>query len=410
MGNTQSSVGRIPLSNVLNYVSANYILTSKFQDMQNLAQKEYCDNLVILTTKILSNNLTSQEIDYLFQRLRKNKEVNYMKKEKVAYTTKEEIMQLDIRNKTQKKRICIGIAKFYVKIAQIYGAVLTTLRPVNSQEYSGNNNNNICNNRIRALEHNKTKLMASGIVNVVSSFCNYGYENDYVLNNEPGIKELEKLYYDKFDYSTGEFVGMTDLTKKEYEKDVEFFYKAFTGKTCPPHIKTFGQIPLTDYTKHRLCDATLQSNTTTGDDNNTSDFQANKIKKRLLKKYAIHIRDMLKAAETKRNKLLSVIDKLFVFGKHPQTQKKEIMINPSLTIEQVDKLSVETRNHIKELYAECEKSFAKGLDIFEAIVQAQILQTSKNQIRILERQRKNYFDTQLQQQTLKKELQPLANQ
>ena len=134
MGNTQSTTGSIPLSNILNYVSANYILTSKFQDMQKLTQESYCDNLVVLTSKIISNHLTNQEVEYLSQRLRGNKEVNYMKKERVAYLPKEQLMQLDVRNKTQKKRICIGIAKFYVKIAHIYGAIITTLRPLNQPD------------------------------------------------------------------------------------------------------------------------------------------------------------------------------------------------------------------------------------------------------------------------------------
>lgn len=411
MGNTQSSVSSIPLSNILNYVSANYMLTSKFQDMQKLAQKDYCDNIVVLTSKIISNNLTNQEIEYLSQRLRGNKEVNYMKKERVAYIPREELMQLDIRNKTQKKRVCIGIAKFYVKVAHIYGAIVTTLRPSNSQEYSDTTKKqNICNNRINALEQNKTRITASGMVNVVSTFCNMnnaGYGNVTLLHNEPGIKELEKLYYDKFNYSSGEFVGMTDSSRKEYEKDVKFFYKAFTGEKCPPHIKTFGQIPLIDYTKHRLCNTRVEASTETNanlDDNiDMSVSQADKIKERLLKKYANHIRDMLKTAETKRNKLLSVIDKLFVFGIHPQTQKKEIMVNPSLTMKELDKISIEARNHIKELYAECEKNFVKGLNIFEAIVQAQILQTSKNQIRILERKRNNIRKSLYDKQTEKKE-------
>ena len=56
MGNTQSSEGNIPLGKILNYVSANYILNSSFQDMINLNRIEYCNNLVVLTSKIMENN------------------------------------------------------------------------------------------------------------------------------------------------------------------------------------------------------------------------------------------------------------------------------------------------------------------------------------------------------------------
>lgn len=403
MGNTQSTTGSIPLSNILNYVSANYILTSKFQDMQKLTQESYCDNLVVLTSKIISNHLTNQEVEYLSQRLQGNKEVNYMKKEGIAYLPKEQMMQLDVRNKTQKKRICIGIAKFYVKIAHIYGAIITTLRPLNQPDGSRITKQNVCDQRINALEQNKTTMTAAGVVNVFPSFCS---KTATLLDQEPGIRELEKLYYDDYSFSKGEFIGMTQASRKEYEKDVKFFYKAFIGKRCPPHIKTFGQIPLTDYKKHRLCNTNAQNNGDDGaneDDETITPSQAKKLKQRLFTKYAKHIQTMMKSAEEKRNKLVSIIDKLFVFGVHPQTQKKEIMINPKLTMKSVDTLSIETREYIKELYAECEKNFAKGIDIFEAIVHTQFLQTSQNKMRVLERKRNKLMNYQNDEITEKRE-------
>ena len=48
-------------------------------------------------------------------------------KKRVAYLPKEQLMQLDVRNKTQKKP-CIGIAKFYGRLL-IFMARL--LPPVN---------------------------------------------------------------------------------------------------------------------------------------------------------------------------------------------------------------------------------------------------------------------------------------
>ena len=79
------------------------------------------------------------------------------------------------------------------------------------------------------------------------------------------------------------------------------------------------------------------------------------------------------------------------------------MINPKLTMKSVDKLSIETREYIKELYAECEKNFAKGIDIFEAIVHTQFLQTSQNKMMILERKRKKIINSQTDKITEKRE-------
>jgi hypothetical protein len=71
------------------------------------------------------------------------------------------------------------------------------------------------------------------------SFCNLNFDprtrTDRSLSQEPGIPELEKLYYDEYNYDQGGFVGMTEETRKNvYEKDVETFYRAFTGNKDIP--------------------------------------------------------------------------------------------------------------------------------------------------------------------------------
>ena len=68
MGNAQSSKQKT-LPQIIDYVAANYIITSNFQDMKKLSDSKYCDNLVILTSKIMANNLSNLEVKYLAQRL-----------------------------------------------------------------------------------------------------------------------------------------------------------------------------------------------------------------------------------------------------------------------------------------------------------------------------------------------------
>ena len=82
MGNQQSSKNK-SLSEVINYVAANYILTQNFQDMERLADMKYCDDLVILTSKIIEKKLSHLEIEYLAQHLEKGVPIDKMTKEKL---------------------------------------------------------------------------------------------------------------------------------------------------------------------------------------------------------------------------------------------------------------------------------------------------------------------------------------
>jgi hypothetical protein len=223
-----------------------------------------------------------------------------------------------------------------------------------------------------------------------------------MLYSEPGIPELEKLYYDKYDYDQGNFTGMTDKMRKDiYEKDVETFYKIFTGKDKIPvgsdgqkTIKTFSQIPLKDFHKSEGCKPD-------GVYNKSSGYQGS-LKDKLFKQYAEHIKVMMDKTTTNQNKLLSIIDKLFAFNVNPQTNKKEIVISPNLTEKKLQEIVETTRQLIIDLYINCENDFLKGLEIFEAIVEKQIIDTSKEQIKQLE----NVIDNTLASSDISETIKP----
>ena len=93
-------------------------------------------------------------------------------------------------------------------------------------------------------------------------------------------------------------------------------------------------------------------------------------------------------SNTKKNQdaLLQIIDALFIFKVNPEDkQKKVVLVNPLLNEKELDKIIVKTRKLIINLYSECEKDFFKGLQIFEAIVEKQIKETSIAQINNLEK-------------------------
>ena len=393
---------------VIDYIATYYILTMDFKSLSNLSNKEYCDKLVVITSDIIKNYFNDLQITYLAQRIKSGEEVNELAKENVLFVNKDKLESLDIQNDAKKsikkKRVCIGIAKFYVKIAHIFAAIVKTINPVYIyKDTAGNviktdllekknipeNVNrkdiklyklNICDNRIRDLNkivvNDETKE-----VNLHPKICGMNLNKDgsvKTLNEEPGMTELMALYLDdNYDYSNGTFTGMSDATKKQFQKDLKTFYTAFTGNSdMPPEITKFSDIKLRDYSNKNSCQgdkpAFKQTYTVSNND-------------KLFIDYAKNIKTMIQTAANKQSELLSVINELFIFVNEPYSDKKKIRVNPSLTEDKLQAIVEKTRNIIIELYVKCETDFVDNLKVYEAIVETKILETTKNQIENLEK-------------------------
>ena len=121
MGATQSTNNnkQKSLDHVIDYVAANYILKNNFQDLYNLTKSEYCEKLIILTSKVMDKYLTIEDVSYLKQRMENNTPVNKIDKEKMLYFSQENLKNLNAKVPLTKKRMCIGIAKHYIKIYQV---------------------------------------------------------------------------------------------------------------------------------------------------------------------------------------------------------------------------------------------------------------------------------------------------
>ena len=100
------------------------------------------------------------------------------------------------------------------------------------------------------------------------------------------------------------------------------------------------------------------------------------MKDKLFVEYVSHIKEMSKSAETNQNRLLEILDVLFAFSTNPNTLQREITVNPALNAGSLQKAVEDTRNIILAIYMKCEKDFIKGLQIFEAIVEKQIMETA----------------------------------
>lgn len=397
---------------VVDYIATYYILTMDFKSLTNLSNKEYCDKLVVITSDIIQKYFNDLEITYLAQRIKNGEEVNELSKENVMFVNKDQLESLDIQNDVnksiKKKRVCIGIAKFYVKIAHIFAAIVKTINPV--YVYKDENGNvvkngllekdkipknverklfklNICDNRIRSLNSMDIDD-AKNEVKLHPKICSMNLNKDGNVKNledEPGIVELLQLYLDdNYDYSNGTFTGMSDSTKKQFEKDLKTFYTAFTGnKDMPSEIKKFSDIKLRDYNNRNSCQGENPA------------FKQNYILSntdKLFTEYAKNIKTMIQSASNKQSELLNVINDLFIFVNDPYSDKKKIRVNPSLNEDKLQKIVEKTRGIIIELYVKCELDYVENLKVYEAIVESKILETTKKQIDNLEKRSNTIVD------------------
>jgi hypothetical protein len=390
---------------VIDYIASHYILTMDFESLTKLYEKDYCDNLVVLTKDIIERNFNDLEITYLAQRTQMGQIIDKEASEKVIFFNKQDLDKLDVSTALKKKRICIGISKFYVKIAHLFASIVMTINPVYTyKDEQGNiiqqplaNKNAIpknvdrkisrmglCSRRINILKGTQdwNKIPENGDITLNPPVCGANDKTN-TLDLEPGIPELMYLYCDKVSssdnfQSTCDFTTMSETAKQDYQNDLRQFYIAFTGnEDMPPEITMFSQIKLQDYNTKKGC----QPSESGAPGPLKRSYKGN-LKDALFKKYAEHLRSMIQTSNIKQNSLLEIINELFTYD--VVDEKKLIRVKPTLTEKSLQQLVEKTRKIIIDLYVNCEKDFETGVKLYEAIVEQQILITTQNQINELD--------------------------
>jgi len=365
----------ITLIDSLDFIATYYILTMDFQSLLQLQNKQYCEELISLTSNIIDKYFNDLEVKQIAQRIQNNEKLN------------DETKQI----------YCSKIAKFYIKIAHIFSAIVTTINPEYTyKDVNGNkkkttllqklsipknadvsvSNINLYSKRIKSLQ-GKTSILNEKIT-IHPDICSINMDNNNNnLDNEPGINELKDLYYDdEYDYKTGKFLGMSPDTKKIFQDDLKKFYLIFTGNTeVPVNISKFSDIKLRDYSKKRFCNSDKVTKVT----GNYND--------KLFELYANNLKNMTERVNKKQQELLNIINKLFIYVIDPITKKDIIRIHTELNEEELQNIINDTRELIIELYLNCETDFVEGVKIYEAIVESKIFNTTQNHIKTLEKER-----------------------
>jgi hypothetical protein len=115
----------------LNEIATDYILGQNFQDMVKLTNSKYCDDLVIITSKILKKSFFSKQIQTIY----KTVVVGSDSQTGVGSLASMNDLNEPISNE-KNRQMCIEIAKYYVKVAHLFAAIITTLNPVFSWKSS----------------------------------------------------------------------------------------------------------------------------------------------------------------------------------------------------------------------------------------------------------------------------------
>jgi hypothetical protein len=380
------------LEDEIDYIATHYILTMNFQSLRNLYKEKYCDDLIILTSEIINKYFNDLQLNKIIDRVENGDE------EKIVFINKNDIDNvIKLSNEDNKMEKCHQISMFYIKIAQIFAAIVTTINP----EYIHTDNSgnitkyklsdkhkipknghveifktNLCGERIDILKNELfTNLMSPDETASINpnpeKLC--FFEQNKSLQDQPGIPELLDLYYDgDFDVETGKFSGMTPKTASQFQKDLNKFYTEYTGNvTVPENIKKFSDIPLRDYSKKKYCQSNMS----------LSSYDIS-INDDLFQAYAKNLRNMIFSVNEKNDELINILNKIFVYTGNGDD--KRITIHPELNENSLQNILINTKDCIRDLYNICEKDFIEGIQIYEAIVEKRIFETSKNQIDSLE--------------------------
>jgi hypothetical protein len=197
------------------------------------------------------------------------------------------------------------------------------------------------------------------------AFCSYNGKN---LNEEHGIKQLEDLFKDKYNFTT-KMYEMSPQSEGEYKTVVMNMYKSFSNKNETPgeEIKTFADIKLEDYTTDALCSTQVKD----------TDIKFGPENDAVFKKYANHLNQTISKTFSKYDLLLIILKEIFDFTINNKTKKTTVRLKKNISETKINELFSKTREIITQLYIDCQTDFVKGVNIYKSIVYSKLLERNK---------------------------------
>jgi len=284
---------------------AQRIILKEVKFNSTLGDSGKCEKLIIITSEVL-NRLPFRLISYMDRRHKlfseKYEPINAMDRALLINTNPEILKEskLDEQNVFRKKQMCVGIARFYVQIGNLFNAIMSTMRPYNYEFLQKNMPDNFYDMLTYSLidgpeTRNKEKikyetynmagftrkqndmkdkmkrLLRAGELDMKitpgSGICSVNNDMKAIKTTpmtltssastttqnkiKPSIfSMLEELYFDIFhqasevNTNTPQFIAMSERMKnKIYRRDVQELYRIVTGGKEPGEdIRTFADV------------------------------------------------------------------------------------------------------------------------------------------------------------------------
>ena len=185
----------------LNEIATDYILGQNFQDMIRLTNSKYCDDLVIITSKILKKSFFSNQIQVIYNKISEGS----IEHSSYIYANTN-------ITKEQTGKLCIEIAKYYVKIAHLFAAIITTLNPVFSWRSSASSSRAILSPHIPKQKANDDKQEAQDVQGVQGVEDLVGNIEKTTLENKQYISEMAKdVKIEKLNFCNSRISDLMDM-------------------------------------------------------------------------------------------------------------------------------------------------------------------------------------------------------
>jgi hypothetical protein len=359
---------------------AQRIIMKEVKFNSSLSDSGKCEKLIIITSEVL-NRLPFRLISYMDRRHKlfseKYEMFNAMDRALLVNTNPEILKEskLDEPNEFRKKQMCVGLARFYIQIGNLFNAIMTTMRPYNYENTRRTGPDNFYDmlsfsllegRKMSAKDKQKYEMSnMSGFAQKhkdmkkrLASITKFGEivqdltPGEGICNIQRDIEEtkitpltiagsasseskikpsifamLEELYYDIFHQASSvnpkspQFITMSAVMREKiYKNDVHELYRIVTGREPPPDIETF-----TDVAKYvndneeikKWCNQPQNRNLkikVTDDTRNDSGFA----------EYIQHIKETFAFTSKQRKAIVGLLDRVFVTMKKSEEELREM--------------------------------------------------------------------------------------
>jgi len=365
---------------------AQRIILKEVKFNSTLGDSGKCEKLIIITSEVL-NRLPFRLISYMDRRHKLFSEryemINAMDRALLVNTNPEILKEskLDEQNVFRKKQMCVGIARFYVQIGNLFNAIMSTMRPYNYEYIQRNMPENFYDmltfglldgaesrNKDKAKyetssmagfvrRQNDTKMKMERLLRMGdqtmkitpgSGICSIQRDMESIKITpmsttttastatqnkiKPSIfAMLEELYFDIFhetssvNPSSPQFIAMSERMKnKIYKRDVAEIFRIVTdGKEPGDDIRTFADVSkyINDNDKMKeWCNNSKNKSLELNVDNN---MRSNP----LFVKYIRHIQNMNYQISKQRKVIVRLLDRVFSVMKKNEDVLQEIEEN-----------------------------------------------------------------------------------